>query len=107
MDPPPKGYRLGGVYAVLLLWAATALIWIVLGADGIWRARDQDRAAAALCAHLHLTAPACYPAGHALRHPETQAKGIPAHYTPRLPLALTQTRPRWLGMALDHWETLP
>jgi hypothetical protein len=83
------------------------VIWIVLGADGAWRSRHQDRAAADLCARLHLAAPAFYPAGHPLRHPEAQARGILAGSSPRLPLASTQAGPPWLVEGLDGWETLP
>jgi hypothetical protein len=61
--------------------------------------------AADLCARLHLTAPAFYPAGHPLRHPEAQNRGILAGYSPRLPLAWSESQ-RFLG-GLHHWETQP
>jgi hypothetical protein len=105
VNPPPAWCRRGGAKLVLLLWAATLLIWVVLGADGVWRSRHQDRSAADLCARLHLAAPAFYPAGHPLRHPEAQTRGILAGHTPRLPLA--ESDPQWSVGGLDHWETQP
>jgi hypothetical protein len=107
VEPPSTGCRLDGAKRFLILWALTLLTWVALAGDGVWRSRSQDRAAAELCARLHLTAPAYYPAGHPLRHPEIRASGIVAGHTPRLPLALTQPGPQWMADSAGRWETLP
>ena len=93
--------------AILLIWAASLLIWLALGADMVFRSATQDRAAATAMARLHLTAPAYYPAGHPQRHPEYQNQGISAGHTPLLPFAPTHHRLQFLPDALNRWETHP
>jgi hypothetical protein len=79
----------------------------MLGADGVLRSHRQDAAAADLIARLHITTPAYYPAGHPLRHPESQTTGITARHTPHLPLWLTPHGKRPLGGPIAPWETQP
>ncbi|MDJ0781430.1 MAG: hypothetical protein QNJ22_05630 [Desulfosarcinaceae bacterium] len=104
---PPAWLQTKGLMGILLLWIGTLLFGLAMVADGVVRAAHQDRAAADLIHQLHLTAPAFYPAGHPLRHPGHQSRGIPSHYTPLMPLALVSDRWEWFMVEGVRWEQLP
>jgi hypothetical protein len=106
-EDAPAWLKLGGLKCVRLLWFGALVIWIVLGADGVFRSSRQDRQAADLISYLDLTAPAYYPAGHPWRHPENQAPGIFASPTPLMPLALSRQLRPWFPDRWHQWEPLP
>ena len=103
----PVWMQLGWTKALYLLWVATLLIWIALGADMTFRSTVQDRSATELMARLHLTAPAYYPAGHPLRHPDSRHPGVAARHTPFHPLHLTRNQGFLPPEVLPSWETQP
>ena len=105
--PSPGWLRLGPARGCCLLGAATLALWLLMGADKHLRSGTQEQAAADRMAHLHLTAPAYFPAGHPLRHPESRVRGIPSTHAPGLQHNPARGSYLWLPMVAPVREGLP
>ncbi len=79
----PAPCRLAGRLAAFLI-AGSLLIVVAITADLLLRTPGQDAPAGQWMRRLNLSAPALWPAGSTMRHPEITHPGIDLRYGPGL-----------------------